>query len=126
MPPCSRRLGREVAQVAERRPAAALPARVMSGLDQRARALGITLSEVRPLPLRPLEGATGVPLQFSFTASFPQAARFLTGLRSDPDGLAVERVVIAAVSPEFADQVSVQARVMAFSVAPDAREEARG
>jgi len=124
------RLERELGRVAERRPAAALPARVMSRLDQRARADGITLREVRPLPERPLEGATGVPMQFSFTAPFPRAARFLTRLRTQPEGMAVERVVIAATASD-SNLVSVQARVMAFSAAPPAarvtgRENGRG
>jgi hypothetical protein len=108
------RLERELSRVVSERPPSALPAQVMSRLDARARAEGITLREVRPLPERPLEGATGVPLQFSFTAPFPQAARFLTRLRTHPEGLAVERVLIAATSSD-SNLVSVQARVMAFS-----------
>jgi hypothetical protein len=119
------RLEQDLGRVTDRRPAAALPARIMSQLDRRARAQGIALREVRPLPDRPLEGATGVPLQLSFTAPFPRAARFLAGLRAQPEGLAVERVVIAATASET-DQVSVQARVVAFSTASARRERARG
>src|SRR5687767_11654987 len=50
------RLEREVELVADRRPPAALPAQVMTRLDRRARAEGIQLREVRPLPARPLDG----------------------------------------------------------------------
>lgn len=119
------RLERDLGRVTERRPPAALPSLVMGRLDQRARAEGITLREVRPLPERPLDGATGVPLQFSFTAPFPRAARFLAGLRTRPDGMAVDRVVIAATGKE-SDQVSVQARVLAFSTVTTTREASRG
>jgi Tfp pilus assembly protein PilO len=119
------RLEQQVEQVADRRPPAALPAQVMTRLDRRARAEGIQLREVRPLPPRPLDGVTGVPLQLSFTAPFPQAARFLARLRADPDGLAVERVVIAATTSDR-DLVSVQARLSAFSLASGSEEGARG
>jgi hypothetical protein len=125
------RLERSIDQVAARRATGTLPARMMSRLDVRARGCGIALREVRPLVERPLEGATGVPLQFSFTTSFPQAARFLADLRTDPDGLAIERVIIAAASPDT-DQVTVQTRVIAFSIddplrgRPAGREVARG
>jgi hypothetical protein len=125
------RLEQVMGQVVERRPAAALPAAVMSALDQRARAHRIALREVRPLPERPLDGAVGVPVQFSFTAPFPRAARFLAGLRAQPGGLAVERVVIATAgsgpsASAGSDQVTVQARVLAFSAAPSRREGRRG
>jgi Tfp pilus assembly protein PilO len=119
------RLERQVEQVADRRSPAALPAQVMTRLDRRARAEGIQLREVRPLPSRPLDGVTEVPLQLSFTAPFPQAAHFLARLRSDPDGLAVERVVIAATASDR-DLVSVQARLSAFSLATGSEEGSRG
>jgi hypothetical protein len=119
------RLEQELHRIAQRRPAAALPAQVMAALDRRARADGIELREVRPMLLQPLDGATGVPLQLSFSAPFPQAARFLTRLRLAPKGLAVDRVVIAA-SSAGSDQVTVQARVLAFSIAREGRESGRG
>jgi hypothetical protein len=97
----------------------------MAALDRRARAEGIELREVRPQMLQPLDGITGVPLQLTFSAPFPQAARFLTGLRIAPNGLAVDRIVIASASAN-SDQVTVQARVMAFSIARGSREGSRG
>jgi type II secretory pathway component PulM len=119
------RLEGEMQRVARRQPAAALPAQVMAALDRSARAEGIELREVRPELPKPLDGAVGVPLQLSFSAPFPQAARFLTRLRLSPNGLAVERMVIAASSGN-SDQVTVQARVLAFSSATDNREGRRG
>jgi Tfp pilus assembly protein PilO len=119
------RLQQQLNSVAKRQPATALPPQVMEALDRRARIDGIQLQEVRPLPPQPLDGITGVPLQLSFTAPFPQAARFLTRLRVAPSGLAVDRVVIAAVSAA-SDQVNVQARLSAFSIAPQNQEKSRG
>ena len=119
------RLEREMQRVAQRQPPAALPPRVMAALDRRARAEGIELREVRPQMLQPLDGITGVPLQLTFSAPFPRAARFLTRLRVAPNGLAVDRIVIAAATAN-SDQVTVQARVMAFSVARENREGSRG
>jgi hypothetical protein len=119
------RLERQVGQIAKRPPPAALPAQVMTRLASRARAEGIQFREVRPLPARPLDGVTGVPLQLSFTAPFPQAARFLARLRAAPEGLAVERVVIAATSSS-SDVVSVQARLSAFSLTTGGEEGSRG
>jgi hypothetical protein len=119
------RIEKSADELALRRPSGTLPARMMSRLDGRARGFGIALREVRPLPERPLEGATGVPLQFSFTASFPQAARFLADLRTNPDGLAVERVVVGSSSPDT-DQVTVQARVLAFSIDDSLRGRVAG
>jgi hypothetical protein len=119
------RLEQELHRVAQRRPAAALPAQVMAVLDRRARADGIELCEVRPMLMQSLNGATSVPLQLSFSAPFPQAARFLTRLRVAPNGLAVDRIVIAAASAD-SDQVTVQARVLAFSIARESPEGGRG
>jgi hypothetical protein len=119
------RLQQELDGVAKRQPVTALPAQVMATLDRRARIDGIQLREVRPLPPQPLDGVTGVPLQLSFTAPFPRAARFLTRLRVAPSGLAVDRVVIAAVSAA-SDQVTVQARLSAFSLTPQRQEKSRG
>jgi Tfp pilus assembly protein PilO len=119
------RLEQELRQVAQPRPAAAMPAQMMAALDRRARADGIELREVRPMLPQPLDGATGVPLQLSFSAPFPRAAQFLTRLRVAPRGLAVDRVVIAASSAD-SDLVTVQARVLAFSIARESREGARG
>jgi Tfp pilus assembly protein PilO len=118
-------LQREMQRVARRQPPAALPPRLMATLDRTARAEGIELREIRPQMLQPLDGITGVPLQLTFSAPFPRAARFLTRLRVAPYGLAVDRVVIAAAT-ENSDQVTVQARVMAFSIAPESREASRG
>jgi Tfp pilus assembly protein PilO len=114
----------QMERVARRQPPAALPAQVMAALDRRAREDGIELREVRPQPPQLLEGATGVPLQLSFSAPFPKAARFLTRLRVAPNGLAVDRVVIAAAAVD-SDQVMVQARVLAFSTGQDSREGSR-
>jgi hypothetical protein len=119
------RLERQLRRVAQRRPAAALPALVMAALDRRARIDGIELREVRPLPPEPLDGTTSVPLQLSFSAPFPQVARFLTRLRLAPTGLAVDRIVIAAAAAD-SDQVIVQARVLAFSSVAESREDHRG
>jgi hypothetical protein len=119
------RLQQDLDQVARREPAAALPPQVMAALDRRARIDGIQLREVRPLPAQPLDGVTAVPLQLTFNAPFPQAARVLTRLRVAPSGLAVDRVVIDAASAS-SDQVTVQARVSAFSIARESQEKRRG
>jgi Tfp pilus assembly protein PilO len=119
------RLQREMQRVARQQPPAALPAQVMAVLDRRAQAEGIELREVRPQLFQPLDGVTGVPLQLTFSAPFPQAARFLTRLRVAPNGLAVDRIVIAAATTN-SDQVTVQARVLAFSSARPSREASRG
>jgi hypothetical protein len=118
-------LQQQMRRLAPPQPPAAMPAQVMAALDRRAQNAGIQLREVRPLPPQPLDGATGVPLQLSFTAPFPQAARFLTRLRVAPDGLAVDRIVIAAMAAD-SDQVTVQARVLAFSSARESQEVSRG
>jgi hypothetical protein len=109
------RLEVQMQRVARRQPPDALPAQVMALLDRTARADGIELREVRPQLPKPLDGVVGVPLQLGFSAPFPQAARFLTRLRLAPNGLAVERMVIAASGNS--DLVTVQARVLAFSSA---------
>jgi hypothetical protein len=119
------RLERQMHRVAHSLPVAALPAQMMAALDHRARADGIALREVRPQLAQPLDGITGVPLQVTFSAPFPRAARFLTHLRVAPDGLAVDRVVIAAGTTDT-DQVTVQARVMAFSLVRERLEANRG
>ena len=118
------RLQSRMERIARRQPAAALPAQVMAALDRRAREDGIELREVRPQPPQLLEGATSVPLQLSFSARFPQAARFLARLRVAPEGLAVDRVVIASTAAD-SDQVMVQARVLAFSMARESQEGSR-
>lgn len=119
------RLDRDMLRVARRQPAAGLPGEAMAALDHRAQLDGIELREVRPLPPQPLDGATGVPLQLSFSAPFPRAARFLTHLRVAPNGLAVDRIVVAASSAD-SDLVTVQARVLAFSIARESPEGSRG
>jgi hypothetical protein len=116
------RLEQEFERVADRRPASQLPAAVMTALDRRARADGIQLREVRPLSPRPLDKVISVPVQLSFTAPFPQAARFLARLRTAPDRIAVDRVVIAATATND-DRVTVQALVSVFTLAPAASEE---
>jgi Tfp pilus assembly protein PilO len=119
------RLETNLTQLAVRRPAPALAATAVAALDRRAREAGIRLREVKPLPPRALESATAVPLQLSFTAPFPRAARFLAGLRAHPDGLAVDRVVIAANTTD-SDQVAVNLRIVAFSLSEESQGKTRG
>lgn len=119
------RLETNLTQVAARKPPPALAAAAVAALDQRARQAGIRLREAKPLPARAVEGATAVPLQLSFAAPFPRAARFLAGLRAQPDGLSVDRVVIAANTSDT-DQVAVNLRVIVFSLSEDSREKTRG
>jgi hypothetical protein len=119
------KLEHSLQRLAERRPPSSLSARAVADLDRRARKAGIHLREVKPLPPRPLEGATAVPLQVTFAAPFPRAARFLAELRADPGGLAVDRAVIAA-STANSDQVTVNLRVMLFSLDAGGQETTRG
>jgi hypothetical protein len=119
------RLENGLEALATRRPPATLAARAVADLDRRARAADIRLREVKPLPPRPLEGATAVPLQLTFSAPFPKAARFLAELRARPGGLAVDRAVIAATTSD-SDVVSVNLRILAFSLDENTQENTRG
>jgi Tfp pilus assembly protein PilO len=119
------RLETNLTQLAVHKTPPALAATAAAALDRRAREAGIRLREVKPMPPRLLESATAVPLQISFTAPFPRAARFLAGLRANPDGLAVDRVVIAANTSD-SDEVAVNLRIIAFSLSEDSQEKTRG
>jgi hypothetical protein len=112
-------------RLAARLPPAALAAGAAAELDQRAGAVGIRLREVKPLAPKLVEGATVVPLQLTFSAPFPQAARFLTRLRAEPGRLAVDRAVIAATTTD-SDLVSVNLRVEVFSLTEEKQGKIRG
>jgi Tfp pilus assembly protein PilO len=99
------------------RMAAGAPQELVSGMVQAtqaaARAAGLQLNDLKPLPAEKVAGIQRVPVQVSLSTRFPQMVRFLYELQNAGSRYQIDQLQLISTDPQ-SDQLQVELRLVSY------------
>jgi Tfp pilus assembly protein PilO len=98
--------------------------RMVQAAQAAAKAAGVPLTDLKPMPAEAISGLERVPLQMTASTRFPQAARFLYEIQRQSDQYHVDQLRMTATDPQ-SDRLDIELRLVAY-VRPEEEPHAAG